>query len=668
MNYNFIYFFFIAIGISLVYVPSVLIISEWPFRKRLFSNTLIVCGTSIGICVYPIICEIILKHYDLFDTLFILSSIQLNLLVGTTLLISFKDYYGNHHHKMAKQLSNGHNSNGHSHHLHPSSNHHNHHNHQSSSHHGHHKGGGKNDHFHDDESTNSQSTDNFTLKQHWRRFCQTRKSNLKTRKNLFHLIAEEKRKSRALSKGSLEDGFVITTSNNLLAPDDPNVVLLSRKSHSQPSGTTHSTTTHKPNLLSRIANSLRSLTHHHGSNHEHSSSNDKHHTSHHHHSSANHHHHSHHHHHHSHNSHSYSHQTSTITEQSNEKLMSDHDIHSSATTPITTVTAEKPVGLELMNVFIKPTDLPEKTTASETVNHHHHHHHYHHQSENNDIKNKENANTLEFFNYNDHDHFSHDSSEHSSNSNSDEEEEYSPTSTPYQNNYMDTALIEESASYFSAASMKSSRYMSYRNSLTNSVKGSLIECSVPEDREEEEEENENNTKNTQKSSAIRHHPHNYHHYRHAHGYNYHHHHPLHHNYHRKNNHRLNSTPNTAHVNNLNTVNMRIFQLNERIRKANTLSIIDTSSFINLPLNTKTLYHNFHNSFIKNRTSNNSKNTNGSKNSKKPNKNNNNNNGNLKTVNFINYLKYLLDKNLFLNAFIFLINFTYSISLIGKLFA
>ena len=584
-----------------MYVPSVLVVSEWPFRKRLFSNTLMVCGTSIGICIYPIICEILLKYYDLFDTLFILSSIQLNLLIGTTLLISFKDYYGNYHHKIAKKLSNEHNSNGHSHHLNPT-NHYNHH-HNSGSHHGHHHKGGKGDHYNDDESTNSQSTDNFTLKQHWRRFCQTRKSNVKTRKNLFHLIAEEKRKSRALSKGSLEDGFVITTSNNLLAPDDPNIVLLSRKSHSQQATAAHSAT-HKPNLLSRIANSLRSLTHHSShTNHEHApTSNDKHHDKHH---NSNSHHHHHHHHHHGHSSHhghgqhihtphSFSHQTSTISEQSNEKLEPDMSPSTSVATT-TTTPAEKPVGLELMNVFIRPTDLLEKNNETTTV-----------QSNANEVKNKEN--TTEFFNYNDNDHFNHDSSDPSSSDSDDDEIEYSPNGTPYQQSRisMDTALMEESPPFFSAASVKSSRYMSYRNSLTNSVKGSLMECSVPEDQEEEEDEvNDNNskpTRNTPKSSSIRqnnfHHSYG-HHYRHGH-YNYHH--PLHHSYHRKNSshHRINSTPNTTAItNNVSTAdayNERIFQLNEKIRIANTLSIIEAASFINLPLNTKTLYYNFHNSF------------------------------------------------------------------------
>ena len=78
--------------------------------------------------------------------------------------------------------------------------------------------------------TNSSSTiANYTLKQYWRKFVQTRKSQANAKKNLFHLIAEEKRKTRTLSKTSLEDGFVITTSNKLLAPNDDSHVIISRQ-------------------------------------------------------------------------------------------------------------------------------------------------------------------------------------------------------------------------------------------------------------------------------------------------------------------------------------------------------------------------------------------------------------------------------------------------------
>ncbi len=371
---------------------------------------------------------------------------------------------------------------------------------------------------------------------------------------------------------------------------------------------TSTTTTHKPTLLNRIANSLRSLTTHHGSN----TSNDK---NHHHQTSAGSnsstsHHHSHH------------HQQATqlhhtpITEQSdNEKLLAESSAN-------TTITTEKPVGLDLMNVFIKPTDLLEKPVVESQV---------------------ENVNEKEFFNYNEHDF--QDSSDNSSNSSDDD---YSPSGTPLRAHLMDTTLNEEAASSY-LSSIKSSRYMSYRNSLTNSVKGSLMECSVPEDQEDEEEgdDDHNGNLNYSKSTPVRSHHLHHHHYRHGHGYTYHH--------HRKStHHRLTNTPNTTVINNnnnnVNNVNNKIILYNERIRKFNTLSIIDTSSLVNLPLNTKTLYFNLNNSFIKKRNKMTSK---------------NNNNSCAKTVNFLNYLKYLFDRNLFLNSLIFLINFTFSISLIGK---
>jgi aspartate-semialdehyde dehydrogenase len=118
--------------------------------------------------------------------------------------------------------------------------------------------------------TNSSATiTNYTLKQYWRKFVQTRKSQANTKKNLFHLIAEEKRKTRTLSKTSLEDGFVITTSNNLLAPNDDAHIIVSRKNAKRLEEADQASALANPSsssrtasrLLTRIANSLRSLTH-----------------------------------------------------------------------------------------------------------------------------------------------------------------------------------------------------------------------------------------------------------------------------------------------------------------------------------------------------------------------------------------------------------------------
>ena len=110
---------------------------------------------------------------------------------------------------------------------------------------------------------------------YWRKFIQTRKSTSNGKKNLFHLIAEEKRKTRTLSKMSLEDGFVITTSNNLLAPNDDSHVIVSRRQKLQqqtnsnhdknsmnPEVTSISATSRATKFFSRIANSLRSLATH----------------------------------------------------------------------------------------------------------------------------------------------------------------------------------------------------------------------------------------------------------------------------------------------------------------------------------------------------------------------------------------------------------------------
>ena len=116
-------------------------------------------------------------------------------------------------------------------------------------------------------STSTATLTNYTIKQYWRMFIQTRKSN-QTKKNLFHLIAEEKRKTRTQSKMSLEDGFVITTSNNLLAPNDESHVIINRRdkfsgsqkeSSNQHSG--HSSSRAASRFFTRIANSIRSLTH-----------------------------------------------------------------------------------------------------------------------------------------------------------------------------------------------------------------------------------------------------------------------------------------------------------------------------------------------------------------------------------------------------------------------
>ena len=117
-------------------------------------------------------------------------------------------------------------------------------------------------------STSSGVVPNYTLKQYWRKFLQTRKTEANAKKNLFVLIAEEKRKNRTLSKTSLEDGFVITTSNNLLAPNDDAHVIISRHDKLPGPATSQSNTgvaatgsssNAASRFFTRLANSLRSI-------------------------------------------------------------------------------------------------------------------------------------------------------------------------------------------------------------------------------------------------------------------------------------------------------------------------------------------------------------------------------------------------------------------------
>lgn len=254
------------------------------------------------------------------------------------------------------------------------------------------------------ESTTSVSTstanNSLTLKQYWRKFVQTRKTPANTKKNLFHLIAEEKRKTRTLSKTSLEDGFVITTSNNLLAPNDESHVIVSRKeklalqqqSSIQPSHSSSSRAASR--FFTRIANSLRSLTQQH----------------------------------------------STVTTNSpiNTSIHSKINLPNQApclTTPTPTPT---PVIIPLMSVFNGPINNPtEEDTQTSPL--------------------ELNQNLEE------------------ASCNSDSDEESIPPS-----NYFASNLNKVNTG------LKNSRYLSYRNSLTNSVRGSLMECSVPECREDDE--------------------------------------------------------------------------------------------------------------------------------------------------------------------------------------
>ena len=79
-----------GVGISLIYVPTVVATSKWFLKERLFANSLCVLSACVGAGVYPFLSELVLRRYSLFDTLLILAGVQLNCLVGSLLLRKHK--------------------------------------------------------------------------------------------------------------------------------------------------------------------------------------------------------------------------------------------------------------------------------------------------------------------------------------------------------------------------------------------------------------------------------------------------------------------------------------------------------------------------------------------------------------------------------------------------
>jgi hypothetical protein len=273
------YGLFTGVGIGLVYIPSLITTSRWFLKRRLFANSLNVLGACLGAAIYPLVTEILIKHYQssLYDTLLILAAIQFNCLVGSMLLRSNDQLRGtksttdnkkrtnsnktnnnNSSNNLTSPLIRNNKTNG------PSG--------RINAKRGNRGGVGKRGVYKrgkdvETESTVSTSTasQSYTLKQHWRRFVQTRQTSANAKKNLFHLIAEEKKKTRTLSKQSLEDGFYITTSNNLLAPNDASNVVVTRSEnaaalHALNAGHHHAAS-RSSRFFSRIANSIRSLAH-----------------------------------------------------------------------------------------------------------------------------------------------------------------------------------------------------------------------------------------------------------------------------------------------------------------------------------------------------------------------------------------------------------------------
>jgi hypothetical protein len=73
-------------GIGLIYVPTVMATSKWFLRRRMFATSLNILGACIGAAIYPLMSELLLRRYEMFDALLILSGVQLNCLIGSLLL------------------------------------------------------------------------------------------------------------------------------------------------------------------------------------------------------------------------------------------------------------------------------------------------------------------------------------------------------------------------------------------------------------------------------------------------------------------------------------------------------------------------------------------------------------------------------------------------------
>lgn len=458
-----------GIGLSLIYVPSVIATSKWFLKKRLFANSVTILGACLGAAIYPLTSEFLLRKYELFDSLLILAGVQLNCVVGSMLLREHKSTLGlsrkkkksqhggvdDKNYKKAKTKSTS------SAHL------------LENEHTEHKPANGElnkkqpaqtngdldklalvankrrsllNDSETESTTASTNTVTNYTLKQYWRKFVQTRKTQANTKKNLFHLIAEEKRKTRTLSKTSLEDGFVITTSNNLLAPNDESHVIVSRHHAAKIQTAQHSSSQSSSRAASkfftRIANSLRSLAHV-GSNSAASTSS-----------------------------------PAATTHHSKNHLAAPANLHEINETSKNS--SKQPALIPLMSVFSGPINTDTSSAAhDEPENNNNHIPTNLVNVFNNDTNPSITLTTTNELNQtstttqvelkNEADGCDSDSDEY-------DEDEGSPNINTFRNKINS-----------GVASNQISRYLSYRNSLANSVRGSLMECSVPEDRENEDE-------------------------------------------------------------------------------------------------------------------------------------------------------------------------------------
>jgi len=715
--------------LSLIYIPSLISISKWFLKKRLLINSFTVLGACLGAATYPLISEYLIKKYNLFGALLILSGIQLNCFVGSMLLrepsIPLSSVFNRLKLKKHKQqneneiIASSVSKSKKSHNLKkrsasstfliekeeeinsstskksndiemvssPSFNNNNNNNNNTNNKQ---KQRRKQQQIKrkldssETESTTSTSTatiTNYTLKQYWRKFVQTRKSQANTKKNLFHLIAEEKKKTRTLSKTSLEDGFVITTSNNLLAPNDESHVIVSSR-QVKLSQTSSPQTNQQPQqqppisrtaskFFTRIANSIRSLTTHNSNQSPlHTTNNSKNHldirttttTT-----------------------------TSPLAQDLNEiklvnkvvqindaKMDSPSNVkkNQEQTTPLPLIplmsvfSGPLPESIqnnnsnnnntsapELENSLQIPTiQLNESTSISDTSA----------------VSNTNNVPSNPIFNDEIHDFDDDDDLEEDDDYEYDYDENEQDDDKEIQAHKKNLRKIVRKNANSNVYKMN--RYFSYRNSLTSSVRGSLMECSVPEDREEtminsangdlinDEENDEDNSKentnlNQNKRMSIQR---------------------------KKRLQRLfeanlkqnsNSLASTggggggqSKNNNKKADNINLDGRNSKnFRMASArrfISTIESSSFFNLPINLETTENNIKNSFITRNKNNHKRLQNKSVSFFYNNNNNNTDNTNTSTL-LLLYLGYVTNFKLFLNPLLMILNFSFFLNIIGE---
>ena len=221
----------------------------------------------------------------------------------------------------------------------------------------------------------------------------------------------------------------------------------------------------------------------------------------------------------------------------------------------------------------------------------------------------------------------------------------------------DMSVCTKHIQNYKVTGVKNSRYLSYRNSLTNSVRGSLMEFSVPEDREEDVagdgtsvyDEDEVNRRYSQRKRRR---------------------------YNRvlNTNHNIKnqiSTPVNSTVNPTDTIKTKTTHGNNNASPSANLGVmlhsclmnvrrfvstIDASSFINAPINLESIENNLKNKLIIENNSVYRRNNN------KINLSYEDKNG---FVVFLYYFAYIMNYQLFTNKILFILNFSFFLNIIGK---